>query len=379
MADRDETQLLKGEDIQRLLADSDGGVRAEIAGKIAAQHPSLSETERRMAEDIFRTMTRDAEVRVREALALQLKENPLLPHDVAVALARDVETVALPILQFSEVLSDEDLIDIVRGHNHSKNEAVARRARVSSGVADALVDSHDEGAVATLMANAGAEISETTLGRVVDEYSDSRLVSQPLALRRNLPVTIAERLMTRVSEDIREYLRQRRDLDPGIADILLVQARERAVLGLAEAETDALKLADHLFRNNRLTPSIILRAVCMGDITFFEAALAKLARIPVENARTLIHDAGNRGFAALYAQAGLPKTLYTAMRAAVDLRQTMQFDGGPRDRERFSRRMIERILTQYGDLGVRFENDDLEYLLARMGQLPATLNSDQVF
>ena len=42
---------------------------------------------------------------------------------------------------------------------------------------------------------------------------------------------------------------------------------------------------------------------------------------------------------------------------------------GEYDRERYSRRMIERILTQYGDLGVEFESDDLEYLLAKMAQL----------
>ena len=32
--------------------------------------------------------------------------------------------------------------------------------------------------------------------------------------------------------------------------------------------------------------------------------------------------------------------------------------------------MLERILTQYGDLGVEFDSDDLEYLLTKMGQLP---------
>jgi uncharacterized protein (DUF2336 family) len=376
MADRDVIDHLNNEDIARLLADSSGEVRAEIAGKIAGSHANLNDVERRMADDIFRIMMRDAEVRVREALALQLKDNPLLPHDVAVALAHDVETVALPILQFSEVLSDQDLIDIIHTHNHLKSDAVARRSRVSSGVADALVETHDEGAVATLVANAGAEISEATLGRLVEEFSDSEAVSEPLALRNNLPVTVAERLMARVSEDIRQHLRSRKDIDPSLADILLVQARERAVLGLADADTDAVKLAGHLYRNGRLTPSIILRAVCMGDIAFFEAALAKLARIRVENARTLIHDAGNRGFAALYERAGLPQPLFAAMRAAVDLLRSMQYDGEARDRERFSRKMIERILTQYGDLGIRFENSDLEYLLARMGQLPSTVISE---
>ena len=32
--------------------------------------------------------------------------------------------------------------------------------------------------------------------------------------------------------------------------------------------------------------------------------------------------------------------------------------------------MLERILTQYGDLGVEFDSDDLETLLNKMGQLP---------
>ena len=59
------------------------------------------------------------------------------------------------------------------------------------------------------------------------------------------------------------------------------------------------------------------------------------------------------------------------MLAAIDIFGTIDYDGGPNDRERFSRRMIERILTQYGEQGVEFKNDDLEYLLARMSQLPS--------
>ena len=59
--------------------------------------------ERVLAEDIFRIMVKDAEVRVRQALADNLKENLDLPRDVARALANDVDSVSLPIIQFSEV------------------------------------------------------------------------------------------------------------------------------------------------------------------------------------------------------------------------------------------------------------------------------------
>lgn len=64
------------------------------------------------------------------------------------------------------------------------------------------------------------------------------------------------------------------------------------------------------------------------------------------------------------------------MRAAMDVARETEYDGGENDRERYSRRMIERILTQYGDLGIEFDSDDLEYLLTKMGQLPPdTLNT----
>ncbi len=369
----DVEQKLREEDVARLLANPSADTRAEIAVKIAGQHPALSSEQRKLAEDIFRLMVKDAEVRVREALSKQLKENPMVPHDVALTLARDVDAVALPMLQFSEVLTDDDLIEIVKAQSTEKQVAVASRAHVSADLADALVDSHNETVVATLVSNEGAELTEAALQKVVDEFGDSDVVGKPLVERATLPVTVAERLMTKVSENLRAALAARQDLSPETVANLLIQARELAVLGLTDSDADVAKLVDHLYRNNRLTPSIILRAVCMGDMTFFEWALAKLARIKLENARTLIHDAGKRGFEALFDKAGLPKAFFAAMRAAIDVSYEMEYDGGPNDRERFSRRMIERILTQYGDLGVEFETDDLEYLLAKMNQLPATM------
>lgn len=369
-------QKLNEDDVKRLLSNPTGDVRAEIADKIASQHEGLSDGERKLAEDILRLMVRDAEVRVREALARQLKENPTVPHDVALALARDVEDVSLPMLQFSEVLTDEDLIEIVRSQSPEKQVAVAGRSHVSATLADALVDTGNEAAVATLVSNEGAELTENTLNRVVDRYGESERVGQSLVERKVLPITVAERLMTKVSENLRQHLMARPDLTPEAAAAMMIQARELAVLGLSNSDSDVAQLVGHLYNVGRLTPSIILRAVCMGDMTFFEASIAKLAKIKVENCRTLIHDAGKRGFEALFEKAGLPKAFYAAMRAAIDVSYEMEYDGRANDRERFSRRMIERILTQYGDLGVDFENDDLEYLLSKMNQLPTTVLGD---
>jgi uncharacterized protein (DUF2336 family) len=364
-------EKLNEQDVRRLLDSPDRDVRAEIAGKIAAQHPRLTEHERKLAEDILRLMVKDAEVRVREALSRQLKENPLLPHDLALTLAQDVDEVALPILQYSAALSDDDLIALVRSQGSSKQEAIAGRASVSASVAEAIVEVGPDAAVKTLVSNKGADLNEQTLLQVAERYSGTENeIGQALAMRPSLPVTVVEKLLNQVSETFRSRLLDRTDLSPEVATALLLQARELAVLGLSTSGSGPSELVDHLAEHKRLTPSIILRALCMGDLSFFEASIAKLADISIENAQKLIYDGGKRGFEALYKKAGLPSSVYPAMRAAIDIFGTMDYDGGPNDRERFSRRMIERILTQYGEEGVEFKNDDLEYLLARISQLP---------
>ncbi|EKV29181.1 hypothetical protein C882_0488 [Caenispirillum salinarum AK4] len=373
-------QKLSAEDVNRLLADPSGLARAETADKLSRQFGELelTEAERQLAVDIFRIMVRDAEVRVREALATNLKENPLVPNDVAMSLARDVSSVAMPILEFSTVLTNEDLIEIVRSQDPDKQKAVARRKEVDAKVADELVERGDADVAATLAANQGADLTENAMLRMVDRFGDVEGVQDPLAHRARLPVTVAERLVTRVSETLRQHILENHELPADVAADLVLHSRERATINLStESDEDEVeRLVRQMQEHDRLTPSIILRAVCMGDIKFFEYALAVRTGIPIVNARELIHDNGDLGLKGIYGKAGLPQAFYPAIRAAVDVAAETDYDGEENDRERYSRRMIERVLTQYGDLGVDFESADLEYLLAKMNTLPPTLHAE---
>jgi uncharacterized protein (DUF2336 family) len=292
-------------------------------------------------------------------------------------LARDVDSVSLPILQFSDVLTDEDLVEIVSSQSESKQTVIAKRTNVSSSVSTALVNSGSEKVVETLVGNTGADINEKSLQKVIDKFGAVEAMQEKLVHRNKLPITVSERLVTMVSEKMQQHILANHELRPEIAAGLIVQSRERATIGLSTSsdEGEIEKLVRQLHKYGRLTPSIILRAICMGDILFFEAGLAQLTGLPLVNVRMLIHDSGNLGFKSLYEKAGLPGPFFPAMRAAIDVSTETKLDGEANDRERHSRRMIERILTQYGDLGVTFENDDLEYLLTKMNQLPPTLHS----
>lgn len=366
------TALLSQADVTRLLADPSADSRAGTASKLAQQldQPGLTEAERKLAIDIIRLMAKDAAVRVREALSHNLKHSKELPNDVANALARDVESVAMPILEFSEILTDLDLISIVKSAGGNKQTAVARRATVSGSVADALIETKNADAVATLVGNEGAKLSEKHFERVIDGYGAIDAVQDSLVRRTKLPATIAEQLVTKVSENLRQYLVSHHELPANLAADLVLESRERATVGLLGpgAETvDVMQLVRQLKDGGRLTPTIILRSLCMGDMAFFEAAMAVMSRTPIVNARLLVHDNGALGLKSLYVRTGMPDRLYPAFRVAVDVVRETESDARDEDRRRYVSRMIERILTQFEDIG----QDNIDYLLSKLTQYAA--------
>lgn len=368
------SKALDAIDVERLLADPSAAVRADTAIKVAQEFSqgSLNERERVVAEDVFRLFLRDVEVKVRASLSDAVKECASLPNDIAVALARDVDQVALPMLGSSTVLTDEDLIGIIGEASGQKQQAIANRASVSASVSEALIERGDEDVVRTLVSNHGAEIAENALNRLLDEFGDRVALHRPLAERPALPIGIAERMVSMVSEKLQEHILRTHPLRPALVTDLVIASRERTTVGLLDHDTqeaDVVDLVRQLHQNGRLTSSIILRAICMGDIRFGEAAFAVMANVTVVNAQKLIHDSGHLGLKAIYDKAGLPNELFAAFRVAIDVVREMEYDGRENDRERFRRRAIERILTRYEDV----DAEDLDYLLNKLTELGQAL------
>ena len=238
---------------------------------------------------------------------------------------------------------------------------------MSEPVADALVNTGNEAAVATLMTNAAARIDEASLGKAVDRFANSNRVKAGMVHRATLPVTIAERLVVMVSDRLQAHLVSHHELPASLATDIILQSRERATLhlSLGSNEQELERLIRQMYRNQRLTSFLVLRALCLGDMAFFEIAMAVMAKVPVLNARILIHDAGSKGLTSLYEKSGMPPRLLNAVRVAVEVVRGTEFDGGERDRERYRSRVITRILTQFEDL----PQEDLDYLLDKLGDV----------
>ncbi len=358
---------LSSADVAKLLQDPNSENRAEAASKVASTFSSaeLTEGERKIAEDIFRMMLKDAAVRVRQALSESLKDNPELPADVAVSLAQDVDEVAIPMIESSSVLTDEELINIVCTKGAGAQKAVASRVSVSEEVADVLADTENVDVVAALVGNEGARITEGTFGKVLDKFGDLDQVKEPIAFRAALPIGVAERLVTLVSEKLRDHIMTSHEISASTAADLLLESREKATVSLLEGGQEAAtvqQLVDQLYDHGRLTSTLMLRALCMGDTTFFEVALAKKVGIPVINAYKLVHDKGDLGLKRLFAAADMPLQFLPMTRTALDVADEMVATGGD-DREIFKQLMIERVLTAVED---NVDTENLDYLIGKL-------------
>lgn len=363
-------------DIRRLVKAADENERAAAAHKLcrAMDRTDLDAEDRAAAEKILRVLADDAAELVRRAMAVTLKASDLIPRDVARRLAADVDSIALPIIEFCPAFSDEDLIEIVRAGAAIRQIAVAGRPRVSRDVAEVLAAEGVEPAVRTLAANDNADLSERALSSAVDRFGASPEVTAAIAYRQVLPPAISERLIELVGDAVRDHLISRHAVPPEVVIRLAGHARERATVDLidqAGAEADLAAFAAQLNARKVLNASLLLRALARGQMSLFEHGMAELAGTPHSRAWLMIHDAGPLGLKAIYDRAGMPPRLFAAFRSGVDTWRALQAEGAETTGEAYQQRMLERFLTQRPNA----PREDMAYLMERLDR-PVAAQTD---
>jgi uncharacterized protein (DUF2336 family) len=371
---------LTREDIVRLADQRDPEARALAARKVCARFASdlLTDEERATGAEIVRVLAEDAAELVRRALSVTLQRSHHLPPDVARKLAADIDSIALPVIAGSPVLDDDDLIEIVRAGDPRRQTAVAGRATVSEIVVGEIIEVGAPEAVAMAAGNDGARFNAQCYARTFERFADRADVLERFVDRAHLPLEVTEKLISKISDAAMTRLVNRHALPPQLAVELAEGARERATVDLVDQaglSPEPRRFVQQLQLNGRLTPSLMLRALFRGHMTFFEHCIAELAEIDHAKAWLLIHDAGPLGLEAVFKRAGLPERVLPAVRAALSAWHSLEIgDGGDRDVAVFRRRLTERIFTQFQGAPER----ELAYCLDRLEADEAALRSADI-
>jgi uncharacterized protein (DUF2336 family) len=346
---RRRARALSGADVERLLADRGPEARIETMVKLVRDLESgdLSEAERRLAADVLERFAGDAEVAVREAVAWQICNSPLLTGRLAERLARDVARVAFPVLRHGEGLSDAFLLRLLAGGDPAAHLAVAGRRRVSPPVARAVAAHGNIAVVACLVRNRGARVDEGSLRHALDRFGRVRAVAEAVAARPGLPLAVVERLVSYASAGLRRALEREHGLSPELVSRLVARGREAATIELlrplAAGPAESELLADWLEATGRLTPSLLFRALCAGDLDLFTAGLAQRAGVSASAARTVAWDDGPLGLPALFRRCLFPAQLVRPFRVAVATAKELRYAGGDAGREAYQAEVIARV------------------------------------
>jgi uncharacterized protein (DUF2336 family) len=293
----------------RYLAESrDGEVRAELARKIGRLLPGLprsaAEDVRRLTLETLQCLADDQLPRVRQILAEEIKDLDCVPKDVALKLARDIECVSAPVLEYSPLLSDADLIEIITsaGAKHALS-AVARRKPLSASVSEAIASAMDVPAVAALLKNANAQIRQKTMDKIVEQAERIREWHGPLVMRSDLSQRAIRRIACFVSASLIDQLASRRGLDGETRAWLRQRTEARldedGVLGSAAA----VVAARH--RQGTLDDRYVASAAQDGQRDIVVHSLARLAVVPKDVVHRILDSRLAKPVTALVWRAGL--------------------------------------------------------------------------
>ncbi len=358
---------LNQDDIVRLMKGSSAEDRAHATHKLCRRigNEELQPEDKVFADQILNLLAQDAEKRVRRAMAVTLKNSPNLPREVALKLAHDIDSVALPVIENSPVFRNSDLVELVLNATEAKQIAVAGREKLSAEVADTIAEHACRDAVVKMASNDNANLTERGYGFTIDRFKTDEDVQGALISRSWIPPQVAEKMVSLVSGQMFDLLVNNHELPPQLAIELASGAHERATLDLVEQaghSSNLPRFVQQLALNNRLTPSMIMRAMCLGHVSFVEHALSELSGLPHHRTWLLLHDAGSLGLRKIFEHAGLPKGMHVPFQMAINVYHELDYDGLDGDRERFRKRMVERVLTQFQNI----PKADLDYLLEKL-------------
>lgn len=221
-----------------LARDTDLGVRELLAQKIARLAPQLSQEARTQIRDltieVLETLARDEAIKVRRIVAEALKDLTDAPAHIIQELARDLEIkVAGPVLQYSPILTDDDLMEIISsGPIRGALTAIAKRRRIGDRLADAIVAASVEvpeetDTITDLLNNKSAQIREETLDLILEKAPSVEEWQEPLVKRPLLPMNAIKRLADFVSSSLFDLLTARPDLDKATAKAVAKAVKKR--------------------------------------------------------------------------------------------------------------------------------------------------------
>lgn len=292
--------------------------RSEVARDLSnlclADKESLSDAELATFFDILCALIGDVELEVRAKLAEQFAARDDVPRDLIMFLAGDEIVVAYPVLVFSELLDDEDLMRLVREKARDHHLALTQRYWLSPDVSEALVQTGDTSVVVSLLRNDNAELYPETEEGLVRQCRDRIEYREPLARREDLSPALAAKLYVWVGDVLRDHIIGRFNFEPDVIEDAISNVLSETMTQLANDvgdEKDGKNLA-HKSQDSRAS-KLLLNYLQSGVANRFEQHFGSLTALPISAVRRALYHLGAEGLAIACKGAGFEQDVFAEL------------------------------------------------------------------
>ena len=232
-------------------------------------------------------------------LSAQLAPLPQAPSSVIGRLARHEEIdIARPVLTESSKLTNDDLVEIARGHSEKHLVAIAGRWWLQEVVTDALLARRFPSVSRRLVDNPGAKMSPAGFAMIVAQAIGDGELAVATGIRADLPKDLRTKLLRSATDAVRTRLLSR--APPYLFEE--IRAAVAAASGGTERELSrerdfagARQLIAQLRRDGALTEAMLLGFARQKRYEETVAALAALAQTGIEIVRPLMQSLNSDG------------------------------------------------------------------------------------
>ncbi len=286
--------------------------REELVGIFAdLLELKLNPSETETITDVLIGIITQAEIDLRAALSERLAAQNDVPLRMVLYLANDEIYVALPILQKSKVLSDMDLVYIVKSKKADHARAIAQRPKMTDILINALADTEDLLTAISLARNVNITITNYAIDKLTDMAKVSEELAEPLIDRKDIPKEMIASLYHHVGQALKD------SLDKKFGAQETASAKESIDDILFEMENDAhpdfipdmamMIRADNMMAKRLITADVMIDNLRRGQTSFFVALFSVYCCLEAQTVVNILKQKSGQGLAIACRAVGMMK------------------------------------------------------------------------
>ncbi len=313
------------------------------------QSSSLPEDGQTTLSNLLLKLTVDPVRVVRKKVIDLISDLRGLSEDLVFSIISDDDEFALPFLARTKSLNKRMMIAIAKVGDAARKTVVAARGDCPHEAADIMIANCPAEIVVELLANPELDLTAAQYEKIIERHGTDKTILSQLSKQPKLPAHLKVMMARAVSEEMRAKVHSEDVASTIRSQRMIDAAEEEAILLISSGikPVERAKLVSYLCDLQQLTPSLLLRAACTGEMSFIESALSLLSGLQILRVRNLIYAQGAMSLRAVHSRANLPRILFDPLRIAADVEKQRQQADQPLSADHFGKQMVEAIVTKY--------------------------------